>query len=215
MGNNEDKIKALEELHITNAVFESGLSELKEVIKNIKLFDVPESHFMIDLTIARGLDYYTGTVYETFLNDYKQIGSVCSGGRYDNLADYYTDKPLPGVGISIGLTRLFYQLNELDLLKVDKTSISDVLVVSMSDDISACLPVASAFRKEGIHTEVYMNNKKLKAKFKYADKLKIPYMAIIGEEEVKSGTVSLKNLLTGEQNTMTVLEAVQVLKEKI
>lgn len=215
MGNNEDKIKALEELHITNAVFESGLSELKEVIKNIKLFDVPESHFMIDLTIARGLDYYTGTVYETFLNDYKQIGSVCSGGRYDNLADYYTDKPLPGVGISIGLTRLFYQLNELDLLKVDKASISDVLVVSMSDDISACLPVASAFRKEGIHTEVYMNNKKLKAKFKYADKLKIPYMAIIGEEEVKSGTVSLKNLLTGEQNTMTVLEAVQVLKEKI
>ncbi len=214
-GSNDEKIQALEKLNIANPVFENGLSELKEVIKNIKLFGVPESHFKLDLTIARGLDYYTGTVYETFLNDYKQIGSVCSGGRYDNLADFYTDKPLPGVGISIGLTRLFYQLNELNLVKVDKTSISDVLVVSMSDDISACLPVASAFRKEGIPTEVYMNNKKMKAKFKYADKLNIPYMAILGEDEVKNGTVSLKNLSTGEQNTMTILEAVQVLKAKM
>lgn len=156
--------------------------------------------------------YYTGTVYETFLNDYKQIGSVCSGGRYDNLAEYYTDKPLPGVGISIGLTRLFYQLNELNSIKVDKQSISDVLVISMSDDISACLPVASAFRNEGINTEIYMNNKKLKAKFKYADKLKIQYAAILGEDEVKNGTVSLKNLLTGEQKTVSVFEAVQILK---
>lgn len=211
-GENDDKIKALEDLSITNVVFESGLSELKEVVKNIKLFGVPESNFMVDLTIARGLDYYTGTVYETFLNDYKQIGSVCSGGRYDNLAEYYTDKPLPGVGISIGLTRLFYQLNELNSVKVDKNSISDVLVISMSDDISACLPVASTFRYEGINTEVYMNNKKMKAKFKYADKLKIPYVAILGEDEIKNGTVSLKNLLTGQQNTVTVLEAVQILK---
>lgn len=211
-GENDDKIKALEDLSITNVVFESGLSELKEVVKNIKLFGVPESNFMVDLTIARGLDYYTGTVYETFLNDYKQIGSVCSGVRYDNLAEYYTDKPLPGVGISIGLTRLFYQLNELNSVKVDKNSISDVLVISMSDDISACLPVASTFRYEGINTEVYMNNKKMKAKFKYADKLKIPYVAILGEDEIKNGTVSLKNLLTGQQNTVTVLEAVQILK---
>lgn len=211
-GENDDKIKALEDLSITNVVFESGLSELKEVVKNIKLFGVPESNFMVDLTIARGLDYYTGTVYETFLNDYKQIGSVCSGGRYDNLAEYYTDKPLPGVGISIGLTRLFYQLNELNSVKADKNSISDVLVISMSDDISACLPVASTFRYEGINTEVYMNNKKMKAKFKYADKLKIPYVAILGEDEIKNGTVSLKNLLTGQQNTVTVLEAVQILK---
>lgn len=211
-GENDDKIKALENLNITNAVFESGLSELKEVVKNIKLFGVPESNFMVDLTIARGLDYYTGTVYETFLNDYKQIGSVCSGVRYDNLAEYYTDKPLPGVGISIGLTRLFYQLNELNSVKVDKNSVSDVLVISMSDDISACLPLASIFRNEGINTEVYMNNKKMKAKFKYADKLKIPYVAILGEDEIKNGTVSLKNLLTGQQNTVTVLEAVQILK---
>lgn len=211
-GNDDDKIIALEKLDITNTTFKSGLLELKEVTKNIKLFGVPESNFTIDLTIARGLDYYTGTVYETFLNDYKQIGSVCSGGRYDNLAEYYTDKPLPGVGISIGLTRLFYQLNELNSVKVDKQSIADVLVISMSDDISACLPVASAFRNEGINTEIYMNNKKLKAKFKYADKLKIPYAAILGEDEVKNGTVSLKNLLTGEQKTVSVFEAVQILK---
>lgn len=213
-GKDKDKIKALEKLDITNTTFKSGLSELKEVTKNIKLFGVPESNYTIDLTIARGLDYYTGTVYETFLNDYKQIGSVCSGGRYDNLAEHYTDKPLPGVGISIGLTRLFYKLNELNSIKVDKQSISDVLVISMSDDISACLPVASAFRNEGINTEIYMNDKKLKAKFKYADKLKIPYVAILGEEEVKNGTVSLKNLLTGQQKTLSILEAIQVLKKE-
>ncbi len=211
-GNDSEKISKLESLEIVNPVFADGLFELKEVVKNIKLFGVPEDNFMIDLTIARGLDYYTGTVYETFLNDYKQIGSVCSGGRYDNLAGYYTDKALPGVGISIGLTRLFYQLNELKSINADKESISEVLVISMSEDISACISVATAFRKEGINTEIYMLNKKTKAKFKYADRLKIPYVAIIGEEEQRNGTVSLKNLATGEQNTVTVEEAVQLLK---
>lgn len=212
-GDDREKISKLENLEITNSVFTEGLSELKEVVKNIKLFGVPDENFMVDLTIARGLDYYTGTVYETFLNDYKQIGSVCSGGRYDNLAGYYTDKSLPGVGISIGLTRLFYQLNELKSVKADKKSISDVLVISMSDDISACVSVATVFRNEGINTEIYMLNKKAKAKFKYADRLKIPYVAIIGEEEQLNGTVSLKNLATGEQNTVTVAEAIQLLKK--
>lgn len=211
-GTDSEKISKLEGLGITNSVFKEGLFELKEVVKNIKLFGVPDKNFMIDLTIARGLDYYTGTVYETFLNDYKQIGSVCSGGRYDNLAGYYTDKALPGVGISIGLTRLFYQLNELKSVNADKESIADVLVISMSEDISACISVATAFRNEGINTEIYMLNKKTKAKLKYADRLKIPYVAIIGEEEQKTGTVSLKNLATGEQNTVTVEKAVQLLK---
>lgn len=211
-GTDSEKISKLESLEITNPVFTDGLFELKEVVKNIKLFGVPEKNFMIDLTIARGLDYYTGTVYETFLNDYKQIGSVCSGGRYDNLAGYYTDKSLPGVGISIGLTRLFYQLNELKSVNVDKESISEVLVISMSEDILACISVATAFRNEGINTEIYMLNKKTKAKFKYADRLRIPYVAIIGEEEQKTGTISLKNLATGEQNTVTVEEAVKLLK---
>lgn len=212
-GNNEEKIEALEKLNIKNEVFEKGLFELKEVVKYIRLFGVPEENFSIDLTIARGLDYYTGTVYETFLDNYREIGSVCSGGRYDNLAENYTDKSLPGVGIAIGVTRLFDQLNDLKLIKTEKESISDVLVISTSDDVSECLPIANTFRKEGINTEVYMNDKKMKAKFKYADKLKIPYVAIIGEDEVKENKVSLKNLVTGKQDTINIEEAVKILKE--
>ena len=212
-GDNEEKIEALEKLNIKNEVFEKGLFELKEVVKYIRLFGVPEENFSIDLTIARGLDYYTGTVYETFLDNYREIGSVCSGGRYDNLAENYTDKSLPGVGIAIGVTRLFDQLNDLKLIKTEKESISDVLVISTSDDVSECLPIANTFRKEGINTEVYMNDKKMKAKFKYADKLKIPYVAIIGEDEVKEKKVSLKNLVTGKQDTINIEEAVKILKE--
>jgi hypothetical protein len=212
-GNNEEKIEALEKLNIKNEVFEKGLFELKEVVKYIRLFGVPEENFSIDLTIARGLDYYTGTVYETFLDNYREIGSVCSGGRYDNLAENYTDKSLPGVGIAIGVTRLFDQLNDLKLIKTEKESISDVLVISTSDDVSECLPVANTFRKEGINTEVYMNDKKMKAKFKYADRLKIPYVAIIGEDELKENKVSLKNLVTGKQDTINIQEAVEILKE--
>lgn len=212
-GDNEEKIEALEKLNIKNEVFEKGLFELKEVVKYIRLFGVPEGNFSIDLTIARGLDYYTGTVYETFLDNYREIGSVCSGGRYDNLAENYTDKSLPGVGIAIGVTRLFDQLNDLKLIKTEKESISDVLVISTSDDVSECLPIANTFRKEGINTEVYMNDKKMKAKFKYADKLKIPYVAIIGEDELKENKVSLKNLVTGKQDTINIQEAVEILKE--
>ena len=212
-GNNEEKIEALEKLNIKNEVFEKGFFELKEVIKYIRLFGVPEGNFSIDLTIARGLNYYTGTVYETFLDNYREIGSVCSGGRYDNLAENYTDKSLPGVGIAIGVTRLFDQLNDLKLIKTEKESISDVLVISTSDDVSECLPIANTFRKEGINTEVYMNDKKMKAKFKYADKLKIPYVAIIGEDELKENKVSLKNLVTGKQDTINIQEAVEILKE--
>ena len=212
-GNNEEKIEALEKLNIKNEVFEKGLFELKEVVKYIRLFGVPEENFSIDLTIARGLDYYTGTVYETFLDNYREIGSVCSGGRYDNLAENYTDKSLPGVCSAIGVTRFFDQLNDLKLIKTEKESISDVLVISTSDDVSECLPIANTFRKEGINTEVYMNDKKMKAKFKYADKLKIPYVAIIGEDELKENKVSLKNLVTGKQDTIDIQEAVEILKE--
>ena len=160
------------------------------------------------MTIARGLDYYTGTVYETFLNQYKQLGSVCSGGRYDNLAEFYTDKKLPGVGISIGLTRLFYQLNELKVINADKKSISEVLVISMSEDIEKAIEVATTLRKNGINTEVFIGDKKIKAKFKYADKLNIPYVVIIGEDEIKNNTVSLKNMQTGEQEQLSIEELI-------
>ena len=208
-GTTDEKISKLESLKISDEMFTQGLEELKQVVKYIRIFGVPDTHFKIDLTIARGLDYYTGTVYETFLNDYKELGSVCSGGRYENLAEYYTDKKLPGVGISIGLTRLFYKLNELQLIKTDKYSMSDILIIPMTEDMTKSIELASDLRKEGINTEVYLNDKKLKAKFKYADKLKIPYVAVIGEDEINSNTVKVKNMETGEE-TPTDLNAKKI-----
>lgn len=211
-GETDEKLQKLENLNFTNELFLQGLSELKEVVKYVRLFGVPDTNFKVDLTIARGLDYYTGTVYETFLDDYRELGSICSGGRYDNLAEFYTDKKLPGVGVSIGLTRLFSKLSELNILKEKDESISKVLVVSMTDDISRALEVATKIREEEINTDVYLENKKIKAKFKYADKLKIPYVAVIGEEEEKNGTVSLKNMETGEQEEMSIEKMIEVLK---
>ena len=209
-GNNDEKIKALEELQFSNETFIQGLNEIKDVVKYVRFFGVPESNFKVDLTIARGLDYYTGTVYETFLDDYREIGSVCSGGRYDNLAEFYTDRKLPGVGVSIGLTRLFYKLNELNIVKEEEQSISKVLVVSMDQKYqNRALEVADSLRKAGINTDVYLEDKKIKAKFKYADKLKIPYVAVIGESEAEHGTVSLKNMISGEQEELSVEEVIE------
>jgi histidyl-tRNA synthetase len=201
-GTTDEKIAKLKELGIKEEMFVEGLAELEQVVKYIRVFGVPDTHFKIDLTIARGLDYYTGTVYETFLNDYKEIGSVCSGGRYENLAGYYTDQKLPGVGISIGLTRLFYKLNELQLIKSDKYSMSDILIIPMLEDMTVAIQLASNLRKEGINTEVYLNDKKLKAKFKYADKLKIPYVVVIGEDEINTNTVKIKNMNTGDETSV-------------
>ena len=211
-GTTEEKINSLEKLNYTNEIFNEGLEELKQVVKYVKVFGVPDSNFKVDLTIARGLDYYTGTVYETFLNEYRELGSVCSGGRYDNLAEYYTDKKLPGVGISIGLTRLFYKLNELNALKEEQNSIAKVLVVSMVEDNSKALEVATELRSKNINAEVYLENKKIKAKFKYADRLAIPYVIVIGEDEIANNTVSLKNMQTGEQETLKIEEVIKKIK---
>ena len=211
-GTTDEKLQALENLNFSNETFKLGLEELKEVVKYVRLFGIPDTHFKVDFTIARGLDYYTGTVYETFLNDYREIGSVCSGGRYDNLAEYYTDKKLPGVGISIGLTRLFYKLNELNAMKEEKQSIAKVLVVSMVEDKSKAVEVAANLRKENIETEVYLEDKKIKAKFKYADRLAIPYVIVIGEEEIEKDVVTLKNMITGEQETLKIEEVISKIK---
>ncbi len=211
-GMSDEKIEKLEKLEIENEVYAKGIEELKQVVKNIRLFGVPDSNFKVDLTIARGLDYYTGTVYETFLNDYREIGSVCSGGRYENLAEYYTDKKLPGVGISIGLTRLFYKLNELNLIQADKKSIAQVLIIPMIENLEEPIKLATELRRLGIKTEVYLNNKKLKAKFKYADKLKIPYVIVMGEDEINTKTAKVKNMETGEE-TKTILEAKEIIKQ--
>ena len=198
-GTTDEKLQKLNELNIKNEEFEKGLDELTQVVKYVRIFGIPEANFKVDLTIARGLDYYTGTVYETFLNQYRELGSVCSGGRYENLAEYYTDKQLPGVGISIGLTRLFYKLNELQLIKAEKKSIAEVLVVPMVQDLTVPIQIATNLRKKGISTEVYLNDKKLKAKMKYADKLEIPYVIVVGEDEINSGIVKIKNMKTGEE----------------
>lgn len=210
-GTSDEKIEKLENLEIKNEVYAKGVEELKQVVKNIRLFGVPDSNFKVDLTIARGLDYYTGTVYETFLNDYREIGSVCSGGRYENLAEYYTDKKLPGVGISIGLTRLFYKLNELNLIKAEQKSISQVLIIPMIENLEQPIKLATELRKLGVKTEVYLNDKKLKAKFKYADKLKIPYVVVIGEDEIATNMANVKNMETGEEKKVK-LEASEIYK---
>ena len=198
-GTTDEKLQKLEQLSISNAIFRTGLTELKTVVNAMRMFGIPDTHFKVDLTIARGLDYYTGTVYETFLNNYRELGSVCSGGRYENLAEYYTNKKLPGVGISIGLTRLFYQLNELQLIQAQKTSMAEILIVPMLEDMKEPIKLASELRNLGIPTEIYLNNKKLKAKMKYADKLQIPYVIVIGEDEIKTQKLKIKNMQTGKE----------------
>ncbi len=210
-GTTDDKLKELQNLNIKNETYLEGMQELKKVIEYIRLFNVPEDYFSIDTSIARGLDYYTGTVYETFLNDYKSIGSICSGGRYNNLSEYYTDKKFPGVGMSIGLTRLFFILNDIGLIKSNKKSISEVLIVSMISDISSAIEIANKLRQANINTEIYFDDKKIKAKFKYADKLKIPYVIVIGENEIKTGKLTLKNMKTGEQKECDLEEIINKL----
>ncbi len=211
-GATDEKLQKLKELDIQNEMFETGLDELTQVVKYVRAFGIPENNFKVDLTIARGLDYYTGTVYETFLNEYRELGSVCSGGRYENLAEYYTDKKLPGVGISIGLTRLFYKLNELQIINAKKKSISEVLIVPMLEDMSIPIRIANELRKNGINTEIFLNNKKLKAKMKYADKLEIPNVIVIGEDEVNTGIVKIKNMITGNEQESKIENIVDYFK---
>ncbi len=212
-GSTDEKLEALNNFNIQNDTFKTGVSELNEVIKYIRLFNVPEDYFTVDVSIARGLDYYTGTVYETFLNDYKSIGSICSGGRYNNLSEYYTDRKMPGVGMSIGLTRLFFVLNDVNLIKTQQKSISKVLILSMVPDLKPAIETANKLRNEGINTEIYFDDKKIKAKFKYADKLQIPYVIVIGEDEILTNTLTLKNMTTGEQERKTLEEIIELLKK--
>ena len=212
-GTTDEKLQKLQNLNIENEAFKTGLTELTEVVKYVRLFGIPDSNFKVDLTIARGLDYYTGTVYETFLNEYREIGSVCSGGRYENLAENYTDKKLPGVGISIGLTRLFYKLNELNLINANKKSVSEILIVPMLEDLNVPIKIANDLRKNGINTEIFLNDKKLKAKMKYADKLEIPYVIVVGEDEVKSNVIKIKNMKTGDETESYIDNIVESIKK--
>ena len=186
------------------------------MVKYLGSFGVPEENFAVDLTIARGLDYYTGTVYETTLLDHPEIGSVCSGGRYDNLAEYYTDKQLPGVGISIGLTRLFYVLGEQKMLNDHlPTAPCDVLVLPMTEELSPAIDAATALRRSGIRTQLYTEPKKFKAKMNYADKLGVPFVLFLGEDEIAEGMVSCKNMATGAQTKLPVSDAITMIREDL
>ncbi|MBQ7099212.1 MAG: ATP phosphoribosyltransferase regulatory subunit, partial [Oscillospiraceae bacterium] len=207
-GTNAEVLSALEGYTGRNEVFDKGLEELKAVTSNLAAFGVPEQNFAVDLTIARGLDYYTGTVYETTLLDHPEIGSVCSGGRYDNLAGYYTNQSLPGVGISIGLTRLFYVLDEQGLLNGEvNTAPADALVIPMTADRTAAIAIAQSLRAAGVRTQVYGEQKKFKQKMTYANKLGVPYIVLLGDDEIAQGKCSVKDMRTGEQVCITPDEA--------
>ena len=178
------------------------------MVKYLAAFGVPAENFAVDLTIARGLDYYTGTVYETTLLDHPEIGSVCSGGRYDNLAEYYTSQKLPGVGISIGLTRLFYVLDEQNLLNPEmNTCACDALVIPMTQSPAAAIAIAQSLRSQGVRTQVYGEQKKFKQKMTYANKLGVPYIVLLGDDEIAQGKCSVKDMRTGEQVCITPDEA--------
>ena len=202
-GGNEQVLAALEGYRGRSEVFDEGLDQLNTVVKYLSAFGVPAENFAVDLTIARGLDYYTGTVDETTLLDHPEIGSVCSGGRYDNLAEYYTDKQLPGVGISIGLTRLFYVLGEQGMLNPDlPTAPADVLILPMTADLAPAVTLATRLRAAGVRTQLYTEQKKFKAKMNYADKLGVPYVVFLGDDEIAGNVVACKDMTSGEQTTL-------------
>ncbi len=212
-GSNADVLAALEGYAGRHELFDQGLSELKTVTAYLADFGVPEENFAVDLTIARGLDYYTGTVYETTLLDHPEIGSVCSGGRYDNLAEYYTDRQLPGVGISIGLTRLFYVLGEQGMLNPDlPTAPADVLVLPMTEDLAPAISLSTKLRSAGVRTQLYTEQKKFKAKMSYADKLGVPYVIFLGGDEIAAGVVACKDMKTGEQTKLPFAETLTLIR---
>ena len=208
-GSNEEVLSALEGYQGRSETFDAGLEELKTVVRYLADFGVPAENFAVDLSIARGLDYYTGTVYETTMLDHPEIGSICSGGRYDNLAEYYTDKQLPGVGISIGLTRLFFVLEDQGYLNDGlNTAPADALILPMTDDLSHAISLATQLRQAGIRTQIHAEQKKFKQKISYTDKLSIPYAIFLGEDEISSGVCAVKDLATGEQVKLAPAEAV-------
>ena len=215
-GTSADKLAFLEQYRGRNETFDTGLDELRTVVGYLPAFGVPEENFELDLTIARGLDYYTGTVYETVLLDHPEVGSICSGGRYDDLAGYYTNKSLPGVGISIGLTRLFYILQEQNMISdAVLTAPADVLILPMTDDLSAAVSLAAMLRAGGLRVQFYSEKKKFKAKIGYADKLGIPFVIFLGEDEIAQNVCALKNMDTGEQEAVTQAAALETIRAEI
>lgn len=215
-GTNSEVLAALSDLAIANEEFQAGLINLQEIYQVLQDLNLPESRFQFNLSITRGLDYYTGTVYETFLDEYPQLGSICSGGRYDDLLGHFSKTPLPGVGISIGLSRLFYQLLENKLLNISQqTKVAAVILPYDQNSFSAGLKLASLLRSQNLPVIFYSEATAFKKKMRYADRLKVPFSLIIGEDEIEKQTVSVKDMRTGETAEIAETAVVNYLQEKL
>ncbi|MDD7363842.1 MAG: histidine--tRNA ligase [Peptoniphilus sp.] len=211
-GTTEEIFDKLEALSVDDDTYREGVSELKEVFDVALALGVKPEHLIPDMRIARGLDYYTGTVYETILDDYPEIGSVCSGGRYDDLASHYIKQKLPGVGISIGLSRLYYQLNEAGLLNNYSHRGTDCLIIPFEDTKKEGLKLLKTLRDADIPCLLYGEDNKIGKKFKYADQIGVPYAIVLGRSEVEKGTFNLRDMKTGDEREMTLDEVISVLK---
>lgn len=212
---NEETIEKLNKIEIENEIFIEGRNELVEVYGYMQAFGIPNENIKIDLTITRGLDYYTGTVYETFLKGYESIGSVCSGGRYDNLANNFTKQKFPGVGLSIGLTRLYYQLNEANLLNLKEETKESMIVIPMDEDVvDYAIEIVNNLRDNGIVSQIYLEKGKVKKKFSYADNIGANKAIIIGENEKENQEVSVKDFISGKQETIKRECLIKFLEER-
>ncbi len=210
-GDSDSILATLRAAKIDSLELQQGIEELESVVSLMRNMGIPDNYFRIDLTIARGLDYYTGTIYETTLDDYPRLGSVCSGGRYDDLASHYINKKLPGFGVSIVLTRLFSQLVEQDIVKPQKKSIAEVLIVPLTDDqFKSALNLASCLRNSGILVDTFLTSTTIKKKFKYANKIGIQQVIVIGADEASRGTFTLQNMISGEKRELTLDEFLQL-----
>ena len=211
-GSNNEVIESLKNFNIENDIFDEGIRELEYVINNIKTYGVLEDYYKIDLTIARGLDYYTGTIYETNLIEYPNLGSICSGGRYDNLSDFYTKQHLPGIGVSIGLTRLFSQLLQEKIIESNRKCLIDLLIIPMDNDcLDYSINLANKLRIDNVKVDICYEGKSIKNKMKYANKIGIENVIIIGQDEINNNNYVLKNMITGEQNNIKYDEILKIL----
>ena len=210
-GPNQEIIEKLESLNIDNELFVCGLEELKFVYDDILSLGVSPDNIKINLSITRGLDYYTGSVFETFFKEYREIGSICSGGRYDSLANNFTRSKLPGVGMSIGLTRLFYQLQELNLVKGQQTNF-DCIIIPMKGYEKNAVKLMNDLRSSSVRCMSYLEDDKLKKKFNYADKLSVKYVIIIGQDEVERNKFTLRNMENGNQELLELNQIFEKLK---
>lgn len=211
-GSNEETIKYLEGLGIDNETFLKGLTEMKEVLENIKLFNVDESNYKFTLKLQRGLDYYTSTVIETVLDDYKELGSVAGGGSYENLTQFYSKRELPGVGISIGLTRLFFQLSEKNILPKFNSEEKSFLVAPLDIDMSYAISVLNELQELGVHSEVLYSKMKMKKIFDFAESYSFDYIIFLGQEELDNKKLSVRDLKSKENLTLSIDELKTLIK---